>query len=110
MADRVGKAGTCGVDFIAFVRFVGSADFGLDERYSVEEGLEFRWDKGWTTGLTYRRRDIYEGAGDNDNGLGFDFSFPLWKAPKKPDATAQRVEELEKRLAAVEGQAPSGDQ
>jgi hypothetical protein len=71
-------------------------------RYSVEQGFDLRWDKGWTTGVAYRRRDIDDGSGDHDDGLFVDFSFPLWKA-HKPDANAQRIQALENRIAQLEG-------
>jgi hypothetical protein len=71
-------------------------------RWTVQQGVDFKWDKGVTTGLTYRRRDMDQGNGDNDNGVWFDFSFPIWRAPKKPDRLTERVEVLEKRLAEVE--------
>jgi hypothetical protein len=68
----------------------------------VQEGLEFKWDQGVTTGVTYRRRDVNEGTGDHDDGVWFEFSFPVWKAEEKPDSTAHRLEALEKRLAELE--------
>ena len=73
-----------------------------EERYSVEPGFEFKWDKGISTGLSYRRRDIDNGSGDSDNGLFVDVSFPLWKRPKAEAKTAERIEELERRLAELE--------
>jgi hypothetical protein len=77
------------------------SDSTNDERYSVEQGLEFRWDKGYTTGVTVRRRDVNEGSGDNDTGLWLDISFPIWKAPKKADA-AEQIRALEERIALLE--------
>lgn len=74
-------------------------------RWTVQQGFDFKWDEGVSTGITYRRRDTDGGSGDNDNGVWIDFSFPIWKAPKKEHATAARVEELERRLAQLEGQA-----
>src|SRR3990172_9561455 len=73
-----------------------------EERYSVEPGFEFKWDKGISTGLSYRRRDIDNGSGDSDNGLFVDVSFPLWKKPKGQAKTAERIEALERRLAELE--------
>lgn len=73
-----------------------------DERYTLEPGFEFKWDKGVSTGISYRRRDVNEGNGDNDNGVFVDFSFPLWKRPKAEAKTAERIEELERRLAELE--------
>ena len=72
-----------------------------EERYSVEPGFEFKWDKGISTGVSYRRRDIDNGSGDSDNGLFVDVSFPIWKKPKG-QAKSERVEELEQRVAELE--------
>jgi len=71
-------------------------------RYSVQQGFDFKWDKGVTTGLTYRRRDDDNGGGNNDNGVWFSFSFPLWKAKPQADKSEARIERLERRLAALE--------
>lgn len=71
-------------------------------RWTVQQGFEFKWDKGISTGITYRRRDTDDGNGDNDNRVLLEFSFPIWKAKKAPNVTAQRVEELERRLAELE--------
>ncbi|UCG32256.1 MAG: hypothetical protein JSU68_11380 [Phycisphaerales bacterium] len=73
-----------------------------ENRWTVEQGFELRWDRGITTGVTYRRRDVDRGGGDHDDAVWLDFSFPIWKAPKKPDPTARRVEILEERLAELE--------
>jgi hypothetical protein len=70
-------------------------------RYSEETGLDFKWDNSWTTGVSYRRRDVDEGSGDGENGVWVDFSYPLWKAPKK-EASAAHVMELERRIAELE--------
>lgn len=75
-----------------------------DERYSFEHGFEFKWDNGWSTGISGRRRDINDGTGDNDTGVWLDVSYPIWKAPKKASAEQRRIAELEKRLAMLEGQ------
>ena len=74
-----------------------------DERYSFEQGFEFKWDNGWSTGISGRRRDVNDGTGDNDTGVWLDVSYPLWKAPKKASAEQRRIAELEKRLALLEG-------
>ena len=71
-------------------------------RWYVQQGVEFKWDQGITTALTYRRRDVDQGLGGNDNGVWFEFGFPIWKAPKKPDLLARRVEVLARRLAELE--------
>ena len=73
-----------------------------EDRWTVEQGFEFKWDHGITTGVTYRRRDVDQGDADHDDGVWVDFSFPIWQAPKKPDLTARRVDVLEKRLAELE--------
>lgn len=83
------------------------ADRTNNVRWYVQQGFDFKWDKGLTTGITYRRRDTDGGTGDNDNGVWIDFSFPVWKAGKKPDATAQHLEELERRLIILEASVPS---
>lgn len=77
-------------------------------RYDARQGIELRWDKGWTTGMTYRRRDIDNGSGDNENLFLFEVGYPIWKAPAKTDKTVERigdlqrqVEELRSRLAAT---------
>lgn len=68
---------------------------------SIEQGYEFKWDNGWTTGLSYRRRDIDNGGGGDDNRFLLEFSFPLWKA-SKGDPQARRIRILEQRLALLE--------
>ncbi len=72
------------------------------DRWTAQQGIEFKWDKGISTGLTYRRRDTDDGSGDNDNGVWFDVSFPIWKAKKRQDNTAERMAELERRVAELE--------
>ena len=74
-----------------------------DERYTVEPGFEFKWEKGVTTGVSYRNRSTNEGRGDDDNGLFVDFSFPIWKRPKV-DKTTDRIEALEQRLTELEAE------
>jgi hypothetical protein len=71
-------------------------------RYSVQDGLELKWENGVTTAATYRRRDTDDGDGNNDNALWLELGVPLWKAKKKPDASARRIDELEKRIAHLE--------
>ncbi len=75
-------------------------------RWTAQQGIEFKWDKGVTTAMTYRRRDTDNGNGDNDNGVWFEVSFPLWKAKTKPDKNAARIRDLERRLAALEVDQP----
>ncbi len=69
---------------------------------TIEEGIEFKWDNGWTTGLSYRRRDIDNGGGGDDNRFLVEFSFPLWEAPAGVDAQARKIRILEQRLALLE--------
>ena len=71
-------------------------------RYDARQGLELRWNNGVTTGVTYRRRDVDEGSGNNDNLVLFEFGYPIWKASKSEDKLPERVEELEKRLRELE--------
>ena len=76
---------------------------GTDEvRWTTETGIELKWDRGVSTGVTYRHRDVDDGSGSDDNGVWLDFSFPLWKAGDKPDALESRVRELERRLATLD--------
>jgi len=79
------------------------------ERWTAQQGIEFKWDTGISTGLTYRRRDTNHGTGDNDNGVWFEFSFPLWKAANKKSELERRVETLEERLAALEVDKRAGE-
>ena len=76
-------------------------------RWTVQQGLDFKWKQGWTTGITYRRRDTDDGSGDNDNGDWIDFSFPIWKAPKNKrdhhNETSIYIDELRQRIAKLEG-------
>ena len=75
------------------------------ERWHVEQGIDFKWDNGVTTGLSYRRRDVNDGNGDNENRVLFEFSFPLWKAESQQAKLKRRVELLETRLTRLEGAA-----
>lgn len=76
------------------------------ERWTAQQGIEFKWEKGVSTAMTYRRRDDNDGGGNNDNGVWFEVSFPLWKAKPKADENAARIRELERRLAAIEADRP----
>ena len=71
-------------------------------RWTVQQGIEFKWSKGVKTGITYRRRDIDDGNGNNDNSVFVNFSFPIWKVDKKPDPLKKRLKKLEKRVAELE--------
>ena len=70
--------------------------------------MEFKWDKGINTSVTYRRRDEDNGNGDRDNGVWFELSFPIWHPKKPPDQLASKIEELEMRLAQLEAQSKDG--
>jgi hypothetical protein len=72
------------------------------DRWTAQQGIEFKWDKGINTGITYCRRDVDDGQGDNDNGVWLDVSFPIWKAKKRQDNTAERMAALERRVAELE--------
>ncbi len=75
-------------------------------RWYAQQGFDFIWTdqegNKITSGITYRRRDVYEGNGDNDNGIWLDFSFPIWRAPSKPKETNVRISSLEARIAMLE--------
>ncbi len=73
-------------------------------RWYAQQGVEFKWDKGINTAITYRRRDQDNGNGDHDNGVWFELSFPIWHAKKPPDQMARKIEELEMRLAQLEAE------
>ncbi len=68
-------------------------------RYDARQAFEMKWDNGWTTGLSFRRRDIDDGSGDNENRVMAEIGYPLWKAPKKEDkATDRRIQELQEQV------------
>jgi len=71
-------------------------------QWSVQQGVEFKWKGGVKTGIAYRRRDVDEGNGNGDNAVFVNFSFPLWKAPKKPSKLKKRMKKMEKRVAELE--------
>lgn len=71
-------------------------------QWTVQQGVEFKWKKGVKTGITYRRRDTDAGNGNNANSVFIDFSFPVWKAKKKPDPMKKKIKKLEKRVAELE--------
>lgn len=71
-------------------------------RYYASQGIELKWDRGITTELNYRRREIDEGSGDNENLLLVQVGFPLWEAQQPENPLAKRVRELERRLAELE--------
>lgn len=74
-----------------------------ETRYTVQQALDFKWDNGWSTVVTYRRRDTDDGGkGEHDNGIWLEMSYPLWKRPAKPDAKTAEIESLRRRLARLE--------
>jgi hypothetical protein len=70
-----------------------------DIRYYVRQGVELKLSNDWTAGVMYQRRDLDDGAGDNENLVLFEVSYPLGKK-KQPTKTAQemQIEQLEKEL------------
>ena len=78
------------------------SDRSDNTRWTVQQGIEFKWNKGVKTGITYRRRDTDDGNGNNENAVFINFSFPIWKAKKKPDPMKKRVKKLERRVAELE--------
>ena len=77
-------------------------------RWTAQQGLEFKWDNGVNTGVTYRYRETVDGVDDKDNGIWFEVSYPLWKKKKQPDDLALRVNSLERRLAELEPKTERG--
>jgi hypothetical protein len=71
-----------------------------DVRYTAIQGIDLKWSNNWTTGVSYQRRDVDEGSGDNENLVLFEVGYPLWNAPKKPEKTADllQIEKLEEEL------------
>jgi len=67
-------------------------------RYDARQSIEAKWDNGWTTALAFRRRDVDDGSGDNETRGMVEVGYPLWKAPKKPDKTAERLQELQQEV------------
>ena len=79
------------------------------ERWTIEQGIEFKWDRSITTGLTYRRRDVNDGNGNNENRVLVEFSFPLWRKESKQARLARSVRSLEDRLAVLEASTGHGE-
>lgn len=92
LAEITGKS-SFGPDF----RNLG--DNTHDIKYTAIQSLEFKLANKWTLGVTYQRKDMDEGAGDNENLVLFEVGYPLWNAPK-PEKTAEdvQIETLEKQL------------
>jgi hypothetical protein len=87
-------------------RHSGGPGRGTDlTRWTAQQGIDFKWENGWTTGIEYRRRDLDDGATDRDNGVWISVSYPLWKAEPNPKKNVdRRIEELEHRIAELEQQ------
>jgi len=88
-----------------------------DIRYYVRQGVDLKLSNDWTTGVSYQRRDVDEGSGDNENLVLFEVGYPIWKVSKKAEKTAQQFQlrkledelrELDALLAAAEGPTPDG--
>jgi len=73
-------------------------------RWTVQQGLDFKWEDGINTGVTYRRRDTDDGNGNNDNAVFFDVSYPIWEAPKKPSKTKKKLKDLKERIETLEAE------
>ncbi len=75
-------------------------------RWYAQQGFEFIWQdhnkNKITSGITYRRRDVDNGDGSNDNGVWFEFSFPIWKAKTVTENASRRIALLERRIASLE--------
>lgn len=68
-------------------------------RYDARQAFDLKWDNGWSTGIQYRRRDVDDGSGDNENRVLVEVGYPLWKAPKKEEkSTERRIEDLQKQV------------
>ncbi len=74
-------------------------------RWYAGQGVEIKWDNGWTTGATYRYRKVQEGNGNTENLALLEVGYPIWKkTPKKPaDKSAERIDALEKQLQELRG-------
>ena len=71
-------------------------------RWTAQQGIQFKWKKGINTTVTYRRRDVDDGTGSNDNAVFFSISYPLWEAKKASRSDKKRIKRLEKRLKRLE--------
>jgi hypothetical protein len=71
-------------------------------RWTAQTGLEAKFSNGHALGVTYRRRDTTDlpGFSQYDNGVWLEYSFPLWKKPKKDDK--KEIEQLKRRIEALE--------
>ena len=71
-----------------------------DIRYTAIQGLDFKLANKWNLGVSYQRRDVDEGSGDNENLVLFEVGYPIWNAPKKAEKSAVEleIEGLEREL------------
>ena len=83
-----------------------------DVRYTAVQGLEFKLSNKWNLGVSYQRRDVDEGSGDNENLVLFEVGYPIWNAPKKPEKTVEdrQIEELEQQLRHLGSELAAADQ
>ncbi|MEE9296208.1 MAG: hypothetical protein V3W34_14775 [Phycisphaerae bacterium] len=94
---EIGSKHKLGVEY----RHSGANDHEA-QRYTFRQGLVFKWDDGSDTTITYRRRDVNDGAGDHDDGVWIEFSYPVWKAPdRRKDDLSRRVQALERQVASL---------
>ena len=76
-----------------------------DVRYTAIQALEFKLSNKWTVGMSYQRRDLDDGAGDNENLVLFEVGYPLWNAPKPEKTAAElQIEQLENQLRELGGE------
>jgi len=74
-------------------------------RSLVQTGLEAELYNGQKVGVVYRRRDIGQGAGDNDghdNGVWLTWSIPIWKDTSRDAGKKLEKMRMENRIAALE--------
>lgn len=102
--------GVAGCQNVKLTEITGKTAFGpefrnfgnntSDIRYNVIQGVQFKLSNKWDLGVTYQRRDLDDGAGDNENLVLFEVGYPIWNAPKKPQKSAEdlQIEELEQQL------------
>lgn len=103
-------AGVAGCQNVKLSEITGKTAFGpefrnfgnntSDIRYTAIQGVQFKLSNKWDLGVTYQRRDLDNGAGDNENLVLFEVGYPIWNAPKKPEKSAEelQIEGLEREL------------
>jgi hypothetical protein len=52
------------------------------DRYSLQEGIEFSFENGIKTGVSYRHRFTDNDEDTAENGVWLELSYPLWKKKK----------------------------